>query len=328
MSTNRLAATAWDAEYSSGRYRGDPAVTFTHDILAAARSAGVARGLYIGCGNGRNYLPLVAGGLDLTGLDISAVAIAQLAARSPNRSGRMVCGDLASLPADASYPLVIGIQVFQHGDRTGAHAHIRAAQQQVTPGGLCCLRVNATATDIWPEHEVTERDPDGGLTVHYRPGPKHGLTGRADGWIRRPDVAGVAGRVQDRQHGIRPGRELVDPQRSGPHDRRQPGRAVAVRDPAEDLVGQPCDPHPCRLGVGHHLRCPLVAQQSRRDGEHLDVRACPTACQTGCRPCTTNADSRRLCLRSASSRTRLTSGLAALVINSAIAKRADSAGHH
>jgi SAM-dependent methyltransferase len=175
MSNDRRAAAAWDAEYSSGRYRDDPPVTFAYDILAAARSAGLTRGLYIGCGNGRNYLPLVAGGLDLTGLDISAVAIAQLAARSPSGHGRLVCGDLTALPADASYPLVIGIQVFQHGDRTGAHAHIRAAQRMVTPGGLFCLRVNATATDIWPEHEVTERDPDGGLTVCYLAGLKQGL---------------------------------------------------------------------------------------------------------------------------------------------------------
>jgi hypothetical protein len=168
-------AAAWDTQYSAGRYMGDPPVTFTYDILAAARTAGLVRGLYIGCGNGRNYLPLIAGGLDLTGLDISAVAIAQLAARAPTRRDRLVYGDLKALPAEASYPLVIGIQVFQHGDRHGAHAHIRAAQERVGPDGLFCLRVNATATDIWPEHEVTERDADDGLTVRYLAGPKQGL---------------------------------------------------------------------------------------------------------------------------------------------------------
>jgi hypothetical protein len=72
-------AAAWDAEYAAGRYVGEPPVAFARDILAAARQAG----LYIGCGNGRNYLPLVVGGLDLTGLDISATAIAQLSARAP-----------------------------------------------------------------------------------------------------------------------------------------------------------------------------------------------------------------------------------------------------
>ena len=86
MTSQSGPGAAWDAEYAAGRYRGEPPVAFTGDILAAARQAGLTQGLYIGCGNGRNYLPLVAGGLDLTGLDISATAIAQLAARAPDRA--------------------------------------------------------------------------------------------------------------------------------------------------------------------------------------------------------------------------------------------------
>jgi hypothetical protein len=175
VTSRHTPAAAWDAEYTAGRYRDDPPVGLTRDILATARQAGMARGLYVGCGNGRNYLPLVAGGLDLTGLDISAAAIAQLAERAPGRRDRLICGDLTTLPPGGTWPLVIGIQVFQHGDRATAHAHIRAAQQRATPGGLFCLRVNATGTDIWPEHEVTEHDPDGGLTVRYLAGPKQGL---------------------------------------------------------------------------------------------------------------------------------------------------------
>ncbi len=168
-------AAAWDAEYRAGRYRDEPPVAFTWDILAAARAAGHTAGLYIGCGNGRNYLPLVTGGLDLTGLDISAAAIAELAARAPERRHRLVHGDLGALPSPAAYPLVVGIQVFQHGERVAAHAHIRAAQALVAPGGLFCLRVNAAQTDIWPEHELTEQRPDGGRTVRYLAGPKRGL---------------------------------------------------------------------------------------------------------------------------------------------------------
>jgi SAM-dependent methyltransferase len=175
MTAGRGPAAAWDAEYRAGRYQDEPPVAFTHDMLDAARRAGLTRGLYVGCGNGRNYLPLVAGGLDLTGLDIAPAAITQLAARAPGRRDRLICGDLTALPAGARYPLVIGIQVFQHGDRAQAHTNIRAAQQRLMPDGLFCLRVNATGTDIWPEHEVTERDPDGGLTVRYLAGPKEGL---------------------------------------------------------------------------------------------------------------------------------------------------------
>lgn len=71
MASQPGAAAAWDAEYAAGRYSCEPPVAFTGDILAAVRQAGLTRGLYIGCGNGRNYLPLVAGGLDLTGAELS-----------------------------------------------------------------------------------------------------------------------------------------------------------------------------------------------------------------------------------------------------------------
>jgi predicted TPR repeat methyltransferase len=167
-------AASWDREYAGGRYRHEPPVAFVADILAAARQAGLASGLYIGCGNGRNYEPLVRGGLDLTGLDISDVALRQLSARMPERRGSLVHGDLSALPGQARYGIVVGIQVFQHGDTEAAHAHLRAAQARVASGGLMAVRVNAAGTDIAFAHQVTGRNDDG-LTIRYRDGPKAGL---------------------------------------------------------------------------------------------------------------------------------------------------------
>ena len=71
------AAAAWDVEYAAGRYRDEPPPPFVGDILAAVHEQRLLGklGLYVGCGNGRNYLPLVAGGLDLVGLDVSATAL-------------------------------------------------------------------------------------------------------------------------------------------------------------------------------------------------------------------------------------------------------------
>jgi hypothetical protein len=171
------AAQAWDAEYAAGRYRDEPPLPFVADILAAARKHDLvgAAGLYIGCGNGRNYLPLVAGGLDLVGLDVSAAALTQLAERAPDRRQRLIHGDLSALPEHATYPLVIGIQVFQHGDRAVAHEHIEAAQARLAPSGIFCMRVNAVGTDLVYAHDEVERDRDGGFTVRYRDGPKQGL---------------------------------------------------------------------------------------------------------------------------------------------------------
>lgn len=167
-------AAAWDREYTAGRYEGEPPIRFVEDVLAAARHHNLIgrSGLYIGCGNGRNYLPLVAGGLDLVGLDISRAAIDQLRERAPDRASKLICGDLSVLPTGQPYELVIGIQVFQHGDGQTARAHISTAQSRLAPGGLFCLRVNHADTDFVYRHRVTERSADGSYTIRYEEGPK------------------------------------------------------------------------------------------------------------------------------------------------------------
>ncbi|OIQ80218.1 tellurite resistance protein TehB [mine drainage metagenome] len=174
-SVERTAAS-WELEYAQGRYLDEAPVEFVSDILAACSVAGLIgnAGLYVGCGNGRNLLPLVLGGLDLVGLDISATAIAQLRERLPGRADRLVVGDLGVLPFDLTYPMVIGIQVFQHGTREATHEHIRAAQARTDIGGLFCLRVNAIGTDIHQSHEVVEKT-DSGFTIRYTSGSKNGL---------------------------------------------------------------------------------------------------------------------------------------------------------
>jgi methyltransferase family protein len=93
------AASAWDTEYARGRYRDEPPVDFVADILAAAGEHRLHGGVYVGCGNGRNLLPMLDAGLDLIGLDISAEAIGQLGQRRPERADKPIVGDLAALPA-------------------------------------------------------------------------------------------------------------------------------------------------------------------------------------------------------------------------------------
>ena len=171
---NTRAAAAWDAEYASGRYRHEPPVGFARDIIDAARSRNLARGLYIGCGNGRNFIPLSEAGLDLIGLDISARAVAQLRQRRPSTAG-LIVGDLSAVLPSARFELVIGIQVFQHGHRDQAHQHLTGAAARVAPGGLLCVRVNATETDVRHQHKRTETAGDGSFTIRYRSGPKTGL---------------------------------------------------------------------------------------------------------------------------------------------------------
>jgi SAM-dependent methyltransferase len=173
--TESAVATAWDAEYAAGRYATAAPDGFVTDIIAAAATHRVSHGLYIGCGNGRNLIPLLDAGLDLTGLDISREAITQLRARRPALAGRLIVGDLAVLPRSVRYDLVIGIQVFQHGRREQAARHLAAAAALVRPGGLFCVRVNAAETDLEYDHDRFEEDSHGGYSVRYRAGPKTGL---------------------------------------------------------------------------------------------------------------------------------------------------------
>lgn len=171
-------AAAWNRQYEKGRYAGEQALPFIDDVLQAAADhlpLG-ASALDIGAGNGRNLQALIRAGLDVTALDISEVAIAQLAEQFPDLHDRMICGDLGALPDGLAWPLVLGIQVFQHGDRASCAAHIRAAQTRVAPGGLFAVRVNAVGTDLWPAHQVTEPKTDAsGPTIRYTAGPKAGL---------------------------------------------------------------------------------------------------------------------------------------------------------
>ena len=157
-------AARWNDEYRRGRYLDDPPVPFVADIVAAVPPG--TRGLYIGCGNGRNFVPLAEAGLDLVGVDISADAIAQLGARLPGAN--LVHGDVSAV--EGRFGVVVGIQVFQHGDTTEVHAHIRAALARVEPGGLFCIRANADSTQVEHAHTWVEKG-----TLRYEDGPKRGL---------------------------------------------------------------------------------------------------------------------------------------------------------
>lgn len=170
-------SAAWDDEYRAGRYVNDPPVPFVYDILRAARrhSLLASPALYVGCGNGRNLLPLIAGGLrNLKGLDISSEAIRQLRTRSSGWELDLAVGDIASLGETEFFQCLVGIQVFQHGTRDTVMNQIGMAQRRVLKGGLMCVRVNSSATDICRPHEVLDLGPDG-TGIRYLDGPKAGL---------------------------------------------------------------------------------------------------------------------------------------------------------
>src|ERR1700750_2950699 len=77
MGSTGPVGASWDAEYRRGRYASEPPIAFVETILTMLRAEPAlwgGRGLSVGCGNGRNYLPLVDAGATLDGIDLSLEA--------------------------------------------------------------------------------------------------------------------------------------------------------------------------------------------------------------------------------------------------------------
>ncbi len=189
----RLASLRWDAEYDKGRYVEDPPLPFVVEILAALEDEPRLReglGLYVGCGNGRNYLPLVDAGLRVCGLDVSLTALRQLAARRPARPLPLICGDFRSFTCGRPVGFVVAIQVFQHGTEADAATYFDRVKTLLQPGGLFFLRVNSVSTQVFHRHTVLDRNERGGATVRYDAGPKQGL---AVHFYAREELADLTG---------------------------------------------------------------------------------------------------------------------------------------
>lgn len=168
----------WDDEYRSGRYEDEAPLPFVGEILATLRAhqpVWNGAGLYVGCGNGRNYLPLVDAGARLHGIDISGEAIRRLTMRRPDQALSVVVGDFRAHAAPASFDYLIALQVFQHGDEADVSRYFINTAAAVKPGGLLFLRVNSATTQVYHHHTVLEVNRLGGFTIRYEEGPKQGL---------------------------------------------------------------------------------------------------------------------------------------------------------
>ena len=169
---------SWDDEYRRGRYRGEPSLPLVGqivDILRDRPETMVGKGLYVGCGNGRNYVALVDAGLDLIGLDVSKEAIAQLQADHPHLTPDLVQADFHDFDSESLLDYIVAIQVFQHGTADTVRSMFARAAKLLKRGGLLFVRVNSASTDVYHSHRVVERGDRGGFTVRYNDGPKRGL---------------------------------------------------------------------------------------------------------------------------------------------------------
>lgn len=178
MNVPDLATQRWDQEYRTGKYAGEGPVPFVGKILDALGAYNLTngRGLYVGCGNGRNYIPLTDADLYLTGLDISSEALRQIENQRPAMAEKLVCADFLDYQPPTLLDYVVSIQIFQHGKQQEVARHFSKTASILRSGGLFFLRVNSTATQIFHDHKVIETSPEGGKTIEYTDGPKAGMS--------------------------------------------------------------------------------------------------------------------------------------------------------
>ena len=118
--TNNIAQV-WDKQYNDGRYCGEPALDFINNIIRELKSnlnLKNGRGLYVGCGNGRNYSKLIESDklLNIIGLGVSSVGLKQLAKKLPRCSNMLEQCDFLDYKQKILFQYIISIQIFQHGD--------------------------------------------------------------------------------------------------------------------------------------------------------------------------------------------------------------------
>ena len=188
---SRAVSRSWDDEYRRGRYRAEPPIPFARRIVDVLRDRPEiigGKGLYVGCGNGRNYVPLVDAGLDVIGLDSSEEALKQLRARHPRVAPKLIQADFLDFDSDRMFDYIVAIQVFQHGTEETVRGMFAHAAALLRGGGRLFVRVNSATTDVYHAHRVVERNDEGGFTVRYDGGPKAGL---AVHFLSRGELEGI-----------------------------------------------------------------------------------------------------------------------------------------
>ena len=178
MNSNNLVSQRWDEVYGSGRYLDNSIVDFVDVIkktLEENPNVSAGTGLYAGCGDGRNYIPLADSGLDLYGIDISPVAIRRLSERVPDLADKLQCVDFIDYDSDKIFDYLLAIQVFQHGTEQNIKKYFSKVGDMLRTGGLLFLRVNSVSTEIYFKHTIHETNTLGGKTILYGDGPKKDL---------------------------------------------------------------------------------------------------------------------------------------------------------
>jgi SAM-dependent methyltransferase len=155
-------------------------------VERVARPAPGARLLDVACGRGRHALLLAARGYRVTGVDLSANAIATARRRAARQelTARFEVADMRDLPYEAAFDGVLNLFTsfgYFEDDREHAEA-VRQMARALVPGGFLVqdfLNAERAAASLVPEDERTQHaEGIGTVTVRQRRWLSNGDAGR------------------------------------------------------------------------------------------------------------------------------------------------------
>lgn len=124
--------------------------------------------LYIGVGDGRNFLRLADSGLDICGCDASGVAVDRFLSDHPSLRDRLHHRKLAEMARDRSrFDVVIASRVLVRPDMDGSRADLSAIRSVLRPEGRLFAEWTAAGTDPWPGWGSATLDARGNLRLDY-----------------------------------------------------------------------------------------------------------------------------------------------------------------
>jgi SAM-dependent methyltransferase len=173
----RTTAEGWNRAHREGWGEGLAPAAFLETILTGLNRQDIeGRGLYVGCGDGRNYLELLRQrpGLNLEGVDISDVGIGKLREKAPETEPLTRVEDFTRASYINTFDYLIAIQSFQNGDRDTTARFFAGTRRALKSGGKLFLAVNSVSTDIIEDYDFIEGSRSSGIVVRFKSGNKEG----------------------------------------------------------------------------------------------------------------------------------------------------------
>ncbi|MGH8879786.1 MAG: class I SAM-dependent methyltransferase, partial [Stackebrandtia sp.] len=147
-----MDAQAWDERYrgSDQLFSGLP----NGVLVTEAADLPPGRALDVGCGEGADVAWLARRGWQVTGIDISQVALERAAAATADVAGEVTLTrvDLATMSAPSGPFDLVSAQYFPLPVQPDDHAALRGLLAAVVPGGTL-LFVGHDLADLPPQHE-------------------------------------------------------------------------------------------------------------------------------------------------------------------------------